>query len=349
MSSGSLECPGAAEGVAKPGRSREVGAGQQPYPRRRERRPRVCRRRSLRPERGRHLCRVGDRERRLETDGHAERRDPAGQLGRQHAAVLDPGHRGGDRPGVVPPDQVVSVEHGLGGPVADGVRRDTPAASGERLDSARERRGVLEEDAGAVLVGETAAHRTGARHKPAVRIELDPIKPDPGAAVISAGVEFGQAGLLGEPAGKVDPQPNRKRPTPRDAVQCVEIPPVPHAHLGDLDQASIRGPGQPVTQACRQLAGRLRDLGLGHVHRREAGAEHLLMEGADGGAVPGKRNTRRSREQMGVVVDESGGPDGRVPDGRVPDGGRFWLVHAPIMPGLTGPSLRSAPGGSGRR
>jgi len=111
-------------------------------------------------------------------------------------------------------------------------------------------------------------------------------------------------------------------------------------------------------QACRHLVGRLRDLGLGYVYRSEAVAEHLLMEGADGGAVPGKRDARRSRKQMGGVIDESGGPDGRVadgrvpngrvPNGRVPDGGRIRRIHGPIMPGAGRPSLPSPPWGSGR-
>ncbi len=245
--------------------------------------------------------------------------------------MLDPRHGGGDRLAVGAPGHVVGVEHRLDGPVTDGVRRDPPARRGKGLDPAGERRGVLEEDACTVLIVKVAAHRGRSRHQPAVGIELDTLQPDPGPAVCSPRVELGWGRSLGEPAGQVDPDPRGKRPVP-EAGQGVQIPPVPHAHLGDLDQAGRGGAAQAAVQAFLAFFEWLTGRGLRHVHGGRALAPHLLMKGADGGSLPRERRARCLLQQVRVMVNEATDRDTCI----------SGLFHAPIMPGRRASGMASA-------
>lgn len=166
------------------------------------------------PERHRDLGGVGHRERWLDAHRDAEFRAPGRELRGLDAAVLDPGRCRGERGAVPAPDHRVGVEDGGDGQVADRVGGDPPAPGGEGLGAPCERGGVGEEDPGAGLVGIVVAQRAGARHQPAVGVELDPVQADPRSRVGSAGVELGIAGLLRQAAGRTRTANPRPAPGP---------------------------------------------------------------------------------------------------------------------------------------
>ena len=77
--------------------------------------------------------------------------------------MLDAGRRGRDCGQVTVEGQLVGVEHGLHGPVADGMGGDPPASPGQRRDPAGKAGGTGKQDARSRRASAKSAHTAQVR------------------------------------------------------------------------------------------------------------------------------------------------------------------------------------------